>query len=214
MTTENLPRKDALYSQWVLNFASVATANATLLGLSSGQTSMFNALANAFEDAYDESQAAKVTSKAKTGQKDAVRQSSETVFRNAAKMIGANMDVTAELKGDLGLKTTTTPVAPINPPTELSATGYANGDNVLVWRRNGNSKGAMFMIEAKAGTAANWSLVDSTNRTRYTHANQTPGLEIKYRVYSKRGEVSSSPSNQASVYDTSETPVFTLSQAA
>lgn len=214
MVTENIPDKDALFSQWVLNFSSVATANATILGLTSGETSMFNALANAFEDAYDESQAAKVTAKAKVGQKDSIRNSCEPIFRKAAKMIGANSNVTAELKGDLGLKVTPTPVSPIVPPAELSVTGYANGDNVLVWKRNGNSTTTMFMIEAKAGTAANWSLVDSTKRTRYTHAGQTPGVEVKYRVYSKRGEVNSSPSNQASVYDNTETSVLTLKQAA
>lgn len=214
MTTENIPTKDALYSQWVLNFASVATANATILGLSSGQTSMFNALANAFEDAYDESQAAKVTSKAKTGQKDALRKSSETVFRNAAKMIGANMDVTAELKGDLGLKTTTTPVSPINPPTDLSATGYANGGNVLKWKRNSNSKRTTFLIEARIGSSINWTFVAVTTKTTFTHAGQTPGQQITYRVIAQRAESQSLPSNLAVVYGPESAEVVTLPLAA
>lgn len=214
MTTENIPAKDALYGQWVLNFASVATANATILNLSSGQTSMFNALANAFEDAYEESQAAKVTAKAKVGQKDSIRRSSETVFRNAAKMIGANMDVTAELKGDLGLKTTTTPVAPINPPTDLSATGFANGGNILKWKRNGNSKNSTFLIEARIGSSINWTFVAITTKTTFTHSGQTPGQQITYRVISQRAETQSLPSNLAVVYGPESAEVFSLPQAA
>lgn len=214
MSSENIPRKDAEYAPWIINFASVATANATILNLTVGEASTLTVMANAFEGAQTDSVAKKAALKGATATKKGLRAGTEQLFRSTAKVIAANTGITPDLKAELGLNVLPTPVGPVVPVIDLAVSGFANGENKLVWKRNGNAQGTFFRIEAKFGASSVWTFVANTTRIRYVHTGQTPGVQVTYRVISQRGEVVSGPSNEAVVYSSSEAEVVNLSLAA
>ncbi len=214
MASENIPAKDALYKSWIATFASVATANATLLNLSTGQTTALTTASSDFTTAYNANRSAKANAKGKAAAKRTSRTSSEALFRATAKVITANPDISDDLKAELGLNVAPPPATPVVPVADLAVSGFANGDNKLVWKRNGNTKTTSFLIQAKYGSSNTWTLVAATNTIRYTHSGQTPGLQVIYRVISQRGGVQSSPSNEAIVYGSQEAEIITLPMAA
>lgn len=213
MASENIPGSDDAFASWIINFASVATANATLLNLTSGQTTNMTVLSTAFDNARIDSTAAKAASKGATTVKRNLRKANEELFRSVAKVITVNSEITPTLKAELGLNTTPVPVGPVAPATELSVTGYANGDNVLVWKRNGNASSTTFQIEAQFGSSTDWMMVGTSTKVRFTHAGQTPGVQVRYRIVSMRGGQLSSPSNTAYVYGSAPVEVFNLKAA-
>jgi anti-sigma28 factor (negative regulator of flagellin synthesis) len=87
-----------------------------------------------------------------------------------------------------------------NVPLDLVVTGASNGINTLKWRRNGNSQGTMFVIEAKIGEATEYTIVNAVTNTTFEHINQIPGVKVQYRVKAKRAKLESSFSNIAVVY--------------
>lgn len=214
MSNESIPGRDDLYGPWIINFASVATANATLLNLSVGQTSTLTSLATAFENAQITNTAAKLAAKGAASAKRGMRQATEDQFRSTAKVINANPNITNTLKSELGINVTPTPVGPVVPATDLTAIGYANGQNKLKWKRGTNAPGTGYLIEASYGDSEEWSFVAMSTATRYTHTSQTPGAKVTYRVISQRAGVQGGASNEAIVYGVATTPVLTLHEAA
>ncbi len=75
-----------------------------------------------------------------------------------------------------------------------------NGNNELRWNRNGDKPNTIFVIEAQIGEATEWTYVDSTAETKYTHTNQKPGTQIAYRVKATRKGESSPWSAVAVAY--------------
>lgn len=214
MAGENLPSKDAEYAPWLINFASVATANATLLNLTSGQTTTLTSFANAFQAAQVDSLAKKAASKGATAIKKGLRATTEDLYRPTAKLIAANPNIPADLKAELGLSVEPVVAGPVAPAANLVAEGLSTGENVLRWKRNGNTSTTIFRIEARFGTSMTWTFVANSSRVRFIHEGQTPGVQVRYRIISQRGMLQGSPSNDAVVYDNGETEVFTLKQAA
>lgn len=209
-----IPADDALFLQWVENFATEAVANATALGLTTGQTTTLTSLATAFGNAYAASQASKVTTKSLIGGKDAMRSACEGQFRSVAKVINADVNISATLKGELGISIGPSPSNPVTWPSNLTVVGLENGVNSLRWKRNGNAKGTIFIIESKSEDAANWTILTSLTALKYDHMGQVPGVRVSYRISAKRGNVQSAPCAAVSVYDETETTVLVLNQAA
>lgn len=214
MSYDSIPSKDDQYGPWIINFASVATANATLLNLSVGQTSTLTGLATAFENAQITNTAAKLAAKGAASAKRGMRQASEDQFRVTAKVINANPNIPSTLKSELGINVTPTPVGPVVPPIDLTAVGYANGQNRLKWKRGTNAPNTGYLIEASYGDSGEWSFVAMSTATRYTHMDQTPGVKVTYRVISQRAGVQGGSSNEAIVYGVGSAPVLTLHEAA
>lgn len=214
MSRVDIPSFDSEYMPWIINFASVATANATLLNLTSGQTTNLTALATAFQNAYEDSEATKITAKSKVATKNSMRAASEAAFRSVAGFVNANDNVSDGVKADLGITITPSSAGPVVQPTDLVAVGGDNGTNRLAWSRTGNAYGTSFIIEAKIGESGPWTYVNSTTRVKYADAGRTPGIQIAYRVIAQRDGVSSSPSNTAVIYLASEAEVISLHKAA
>ena len=194
------PSCDALFANWGENFALVCNANAATLGLDAGDLAEIDGAAAEFAAAYEESEAAKLRLRGAIATKDEKRDASLQVYQRFARQFAANPDIPATLRGELGLKVGQGSLGPVQPPSELSATGFSNGENRLVWNRNGNAQGTVFVIEARLAGSSNWEFVDVTTKTRYVDGPRTPGVEVRYRVYAKRGGAQSSISNIAVVY--------------
>lgn len=214
MATENVPSRDSLFAPWIINFASVATANATLLNLTVGQAANLTAHATLFETAFEENNAAKTNAKGKATVKRNIRKASEELFRGTAKVIAANGNIDPELKAELGINTSPSSLGPVVPVTDLAVAGFATGTNKLSWKRNGNADGTTFLIEARYGESAIWTLIDVATSTRYNHTDQTPGVQVQYRIISQRAGIKSDPSNEAVVYGTPAPESVSLKLAA
>ena len=85
-------------------------------------------------------------------------------------------------------------------PTELSATGFANGVNKLKFRGNNGPNKVNYVLEANKGDG--WFIIGATRSQSFKHTGVTPGQGYQYRVRAQasRGLVSAW-SNTASVYD-------------
>lgn len=213
MANENIPSRDSEYGPWIINFASVATANATLLNLTVGQTTNISTLATAFENSLIAANADKATAKGSTAVKNNMRTASEQAVRGAAKLISANPNISPTLKTELGMNVSPSPGGPLVPVTELTSAANENGTVLLTWNRNGNNSRTIFVVQAKTGVSGPWQMVGSTTRVRFTRTGQIPGELTFFRVISQRGEATSFPSTQSSVYAPEDAEVFTLKAA-
>lgn len=214
MSRVDIPAQDAFYGPWIINFASVATANITALNMTSSQALQLTGMATAFQTAFGDTDEAKLNLASKVATKNTIRAVSEESFRAAAKFVNSNGNVSSGLKAELGITITPSSAGPVANPSELVAVGYDNGQNKLAWSRNGNAKGTSFSIEAKYGASGPWTFVAYTTKTKFTHNGQTPGQMVTYRIIAQRDDLQSGASNQATIYEISEVETFTLKQAA
>lgn len=200
MASDNVPVRDSVFGPWLLNFAAVAAAHSTELNLSNDQTTAMQEFADSFKTACIENTAAKAHAKGKAAAKRGIRRGSEDFFRGIAKVIAADRSIDTNLKAELGIKVSPSPLGVVVPVKDLAVNGFANGRNVLTWNRNGNADGTAFLIEVCHADSGTWSLMDVTSRCRYIHDDQTPGVQIQYRIISQRANKKSGPSNVAIIY--------------
>jgi hypothetical protein len=202
MANDFIPTADLDYQAWLVNFATVANANLIALGLVAGDMTPVTTGQTAFNAAIPDVVTKRQAFEQAVQNKKTTRKTSVTSVRVVVRKIQANPAVTNALKAQLGITVRDilpTPILP-TPPLELVARGLDSGTNILNWRRGDNKPSMKFVIEAKIGTAAAWSLVDVVTATRFSHLGQTPGVPVVYRVRARRGSDVSEPSNEASVY--------------
>ena len=214
MPSDNMPTKELDLGVWVTNFAEVAVANATALGLTTTQTGQLTTFAGLYNTRLTDANTAKVAAKSAVVAKNSIRDVTINLFSGYAKSILASPDVVPELKSELGMNPEVTPKTPLSAPVDLSALAYSTGKNTLKWKRGVNSRTVIFVIEAKFGLSPNWVILGQTQRVTYNDFGRTPGEMITYRVYAERGGAQSDYSNQAVVYSVSEPETVFLKQAA
>jgi hypothetical protein len=210
---QNIPAGDAAFENWGINFVTVATANASTLGIKTTDVAALDAAKTGFSSALTNVTTTKTAYLGATATKRASRTSAEATYRKYAKQFLANPALTPALLSSLGFSVTPAPSVPATPPTDLAATGFSNGVNKLVWKRAGNPQSTVFVIEAKTGTGS-WAQVGATSKVKFSHNGQTPGVQVIYRVRAQRGNETSAPSNTAIVYGTGASSQVFLQQAA
>jgi hypothetical protein len=86
-------------------------------------------------------------------------------------------------------------------PTELAATGFSNGVNELKFAGNNVPSSVTYVVEARAGDAARYTIIGTSRKQSFKHTGVRPGEPIQYRIRAQaaRGMVSSW-SNEAVVY--------------
>jgi len=85
-------------------------------------------------------------------------------------------------------------------PTELSAFGYSNGVNSIVFRGNNKAGRVVFEIWRRHGDTVDWALHATTRRQRHTDTPVTPGQYYEYKVRAVASRSISNFSNSAVVY--------------
>ena len=85
-------------------------------------------------------------------------------------------------------------------PTELSAFGYSNGVNTIVFKGNNKPGRVIFEIWRRHGDTAGWALHATTRRQRHTDTPVTPGQYYEYKVRAVASRSTSNFSNTAVVY--------------
>ena len=200
--SDYLPPTDLPMQSWTANFLTVADAILAQIGLIAGDLAPITAAKAAFDAALLDVTAKEAAYKAAVVSKNTRRKSLDDSVRPVVRKIQATPGVPNSVKANLKITvrdTNPTPAVPV-PPMGLVARGLDTGTNTLAWARSTNRVGTQFVIEAKVNAAASWSLVDVVTVTRYEHKNQQPGVPVVYRIRARRGQVSSDPSNEASVY--------------
>lgn len=206
MQTDILPGQDTKLIPWLDLFAASAETNAEVLGLTESQVEALSDLAQEFQQAMTEMEAARNAAIAATARKNEVRQRAEEVFRNVARVISANAEIEPKYKADLGLSIENQPSGPVRIPLGLGVTMDVSGVNTLRWNRSGNSRATMFVVEADHYDGLGWRVVDVCTRLSFVHKGQKVGKKVSYRVYATRAGKRSVPSMAVSAYN--EGPVL------
>lgn len=214
MGSENIPRNDGPFLTWLDNFATVTAANATTLGLTTGQVTTLTAYVTLFQNAYEASELGKVSAKSLVGDKDSKRTAAEAMARSYAKQFLANPNIPVLLKGELGLKVAPTPLGPVSMPTDLAVTSLSNGTNKLKWNRAGNPQTTSFVIEAASTLTGPYTMIGTTTRAKFSVSGNLPGTVVYYRVSAQRGGVASDFCAPVVTYGGLESETIFLHKAA
>jgi hypothetical protein len=193
---------------WTANFINAATAHQAELGLSQADLDVLADEAAGFRAARENHFAAVALAAGAKQAKDASKSQLLTSLRHVTNRIQASPTVAADLKEQLGLILREGHYAKPTPcqPAGLEATGSDSGVNFLRWRANGNGYPTLYIIEARPDDASPWTIVDTTTKTKFAHAGQTPGVRMRYRVTAKRRSDVSLPSAVAMVYGSASSP--------
>ena len=216
MPDDYLPKKKGDLNAWTTNFISVATANVTTLGFSTGDIATLNSNQAAYNTALNSVETAKGMLKAAVQAEKTATKTMTNTIRTDVRRIQINPAATPALKGQLRINPRTAPKNHTPPitPTGLMVEGFATGVNSLKWDRAGNKPDTIFEIHAKIGESANFAGVGAVTATKFDHVRQTPGVKVVYRVVALRAGRSSEPSTGATVYEDGATGFFTQQKAA
>lgn len=141
--------------------------------------------------------------KAATSKLGQTRKNADKLVSLVKRTMKANAGFTSDKYVDLGFDADdlTLTVSVPQTPLDLSVKGFSNGTNELKYKRNGNKATTIFIIEAKIGDAANYSIIGTTTKTNFRHTGQKPGLKILYRVRAQNADQYSEYSNEAVIYE-------------
>jgi hypothetical protein len=171
-------------------------------GLTAADAAALNTALASFGDALDASMAAQAAARTAVANKNAARAALENLLRPMIQRAQLDPVVTDEKRAAAGIpirdtvRTVSAPVA----PRELVATLASPTTARLVWNSNGNASGVQYVVEGKAGAAADFSLVNVVTATKLDVPGLVAGQRVDYRVRARRGSATSDASNVASVY--------------
>ena len=117
MSAPYIPAKNALFNNWLLNFATLIAAAPTTYGLTSGDGTAITAVKTAWASAYAAAQNPSTRTPATVAAQDGARANAEAVARPMAMEVRLNASVSDALKIGLGLTIPNVPPTPIPAPT-------------------------------------------------------------------------------------------------
>lgn len=203
MASNYYPAGNAEFLVWLENFINAADVSKLLLNLTAAEITELQTLrADLLEKVNEKTTKQEAAKAAVTAMKQSRRAVNEKIGV-LNKILKADKTLDAAVLESLGLSvngSNGTPVVPV-APTDLFVEGRSNGINYLRFKRNGNKSGVNFIIEAKIGAAAQFGFVTVTKKTRFEHKNQAPGVRAVYRVKAVHGDLQSTFSNDAIVYN-------------
>ncbi len=212
MPDKIIPTKETEIPAWLTNFATVATANSTMLALPANTVTDITTLNSTL---ITQQNAVKATREAA---KSAVVANNVTVKAIKAKItitnrnIQGNANATPAVKEALGLNPKYAPARPVKPkrPELLTATITATGEGLLKWKSGGNKSGTTYEIFAKRGTETDYTMIGSSGKTTFSDTAVTPGEETFYQVRSRRSDSYSPFSTFAVLYPKGGSATITL----
>lgn len=186
---------------WMTNCLAVADSDPEAYGLTVAKLSAMGGRLNELIAKRSARLALEDAAKAATAAQTASRKLVEADGASVETIVSGNPDISDADKIAIGIEprkapTYTAPVA----ATELVASGYENGTNVLKWNRAGNKPGTIFIAECREGDETDFKYLGAVTKTSFEHKNAVPGRQCVYRVKSQRGGEESEYSNTAVVY--------------
>lgn len=199
---DQIPKPDVEFSAFAERVTAALESDEVVYGLLPADTLALRTELEQFKAALAAAQTAKNEASLAVGNKDTQRDDVEKMLRPLIQRIQVNPSVTDAQRVAAGITprdTSRSYNAPI-APRDLVAVPDGSGVNTLKWNANGNSSGIQYVVEAKVGSAADFSTVDVVTSTTYRHAGRVVGQAVDYRVRARRGENISAPSNIGSVH--------------
>ncbi|MBL8061106.1 MAG: hypothetical protein JNK63_10385 [Chthonomonas sp.] len=190
---------DHVQNQLELLKSGVATYSGAL-GLLPAQVTQINDACDDFVAALTASEEAKAVASGAVAAKNEQRALSVEVARFFAAFIKASPAATPAILAACGINPSVTPGGEVGPVNKLTATAYTNGTAELSWDRTGNPQGTTFIIEAQINESPNWTAVGVTTKVKFMDEAAVVGTPRLYRVRSMKGDITSAPSNEASIY--------------
>jgi hypothetical protein len=197
-----IPKPDQEAVAYTETLITALEADEAAFGITAAQSLALREAHTAFEDSLNVSNTKKGEAQIAVADKDTKRTALEAALRPIVAQIQVNPIVTDANRVAAGIPIRDTVRTFSNPitPTALVATASASGSNSLKWSDAGNASGIQYVVEAKIGTAAEFSTVDVVTARTYRHTGRTAGQRVEYRVRARRGAAMSDPSNVAVVY--------------
>jgi len=180
-----------------------ADGNAAEYFLTQSQLDELKTVRNTLTTEIADQAAKQSAAKAATQKLGQTRKDGDKLVSLVKKTMKSNAKFTTDKYVDLGFDAddlTPSAIAP-QTPLDLSVKGFSNGTNELKFKRNANKATTVFIIEAKTGDAANYSIIGTTTKTVFRHTGQKPGLKILYRIRAQNGDQFSEYSNEAVIYE-------------
>ncbi len=177
-------------------------ADEAAYGVTAAQSADLRAKLTAFRNSLASSEAAKAAARTAVAAKDVARDDFERTLRDVVKVVQVNSAVTDASRTAAGLpvhdtvRTSSAPVA----PRDLVAVADAAGNADLKFNGNGNSSGARFVVQKKAGSSLEFVNVDVITATSLRVSGLVVGQRCEFRVLARRGKIDSAPSNTASIF--------------
>lgn len=195
-TTADGPLNSQLQS-----FKETAEANDAALGLDAAALQTMTTLYSAFSTALAAADTAKAASKAATTAKNTAKRLARANVSSWAKIWRADENISDELLNELMLPPHNTPGQHTAPTTPTDVTASLNNESVITlkWKRNGNTSGTIFSIEAAEDGSGPWTMLDATTKTKFS-TQGTPGTTQWFRIIAKRDGMSATPTNPISVW--------------
>ena len=188
---------------FLTNFIAVADDKQTELGLTAFQITQLQGIKTALETKINNRQSTKEAATAALTELNLETKNVNDLIGSLNIGFKADKSISDALLELLGLDADSNNLTPIVPvaPADLVVTGSSNGINSIKWKSGGNKSRTTYIIEAKIGAATDYVFVKATSKTRFEHSNQTPGVKVLYRVKAVHGDLESSFSNEAVVYN-------------
>ena len=212
MSGEIIPTKETAIPAWLTNFATVATANSTLLALPPNTVTDLNTLKTTLVTQQDTVKSTREAAKAATVAKNVTVKAIKAKITLTNRNVQGNANVTPAVKEALGLNPKYAPAMPVKPkrPELLTASVTETGEGLLKWKPGGNKSGTTYEIFAKRGTETEYTMIGSSGKTAFSDTGVTPGEETFYQVRSRRSDSYSPFSTFAVLYPKTGTASVTL----
>ncbi len=181
---------------------TLAGSGGAAYGLPKATTDLLATGATALTGAISASEASRAAEKTATRAKEAKRVAVVATLGGVAATLYANPAITDAQLAAVGLAprraATPRPQAAL-PVAGLAAKPAVDGSVRLSWGRSGNSKSAIFQIEASPD-GVSWAIVATTTRVSATLLGYAPGAATWFRVTAVTSTTSAAPSTPVSIY--------------
>jgi len=190
MSGEIIPTKETAIPAWLTNFATVATANSTLLALPPNTVTDLNTLKTTLVTQQDTVKSTREAAKAATVAKNVTVKAIRAKITITNRNVQGNANATPAVKEALGLNPKYAPAMPVKPkrPEMLTASVTETGEGLLKWKSGGNQSGTTYEIFAKRGTETDFLMIGSSGKTTFTDHAVKPGIETFYQVRARRSD--------------------------
>jgi len=210
MSGEIIPTKETEIPEWLTNFASVATANSTMLALPPNTVTDINTLKTTLVTQQDAVKSTREAAKSAVVAKNVTLKAIRAKITITNRNVQGNANATPAVKEALGLNPKYAPAAPVKPIVLIKLSLTDNGDGLLKWKPGGNKSGTTYEVFAKRGTETEYAMIGSSGKTAFSDTSVTPGEQTFYQVRSRRSDSYSPFSTFAVLYPKGGTASVTL----
>lgn len=197
------PGDDEKFAATLQNILTVANANLDVLNLTANDLAPLQTSQETLRTKIAASIAQRAAAFASTIERRNARTSAATNLRLLQSKIKTNPALPPQLATQLGIKSNSGRTQSLTPqtPADLVVTPDVNGTNTLRWKAGGNKRGAIYVVEARVGSATEFTFVNNSTRLSFAHTGQSLGISVSYRVKAQRNDKVSAYSNEAVAYN-------------